>query len=265
MNRIILIIMLLAGGYLTAAFLLYLFQEQLIFLGESIEEDYQFTFENPFQEITIETKDHGKINIIHFTLEKPKGIILYYHGNAGSLIRWGQVAESFLPLGYEVAIMDYRGFGKSTGPRSQKILLNDAQSFYDYFKKDYPESEIILFGRSLGTGIASWIASNNKPSQIILETPYYSLTSLVQSKFPVFPAGPSLRYKFRTFQYLKESECPITIFHGTADKVVPFRHGKRLYESLDKSKAEFVKIDEGNHANLSEYQLYWDKMKDILK
>lgn len=261
--KIILII--LIGGYLIASFLLWLFQERFIFLGEPLDANYQFDFSPPFEEINLQMKDEGLVNVLHFKTVNPKGIILYFHGNAGNLAGWGFIAQDLVNMGYDLAIMDYRGYGKSIGNRTQGTILSDGMEFYDHFKSSYPENEIILYGRSLGTGIAAYVASRNNPSKIILETPYYSFTSLVQAHVPVFPAGPALRYKFKTHKYLQNSDCPVYIFHGTEDLVVPFKHGKKLYESLDKERVTMFVIDGGTHNDLGNYSEYWQNLEKILE
>ena len=265
MNRLKLIIIILVGGYLVASFLLYLLQERFIFLGEPLEKDHQFRFDIPYTELFLEMEDGGELNVLHFKTDNPKGLILYYHGNAGNLAGWGFVSQDFVPLGYDVAIMDYRGYGKSSGKRTQKTILSDALAFYDHFTPEYSQDKMILYGRSLGTGIAAYVASERNPEKIILETPYYSFSSLVQAHVPVFPAAPSLRFKFRTNQYLKDSQCPIYIFHGTEDSVVPFRHGKRLFESLDPERADMYVIEGGTHNDLSNYKEYWDNLEYVLE
>ena len=248
------------------ALILYLAQEKLIFQGQSLPADYKFRFDRPFQEGNLVMEDGASINYLHFTSPESNGLIVYYHGNAGSLAGWGYVAEDLRTLGYDVAIMDYRGYGKSFGELSQKSILSDAVSFYQHFKTQYSEDKMILYGRSLGSGISAYVASLHDPSMIILESPYFSFTSLVQNHFPLFPAGPALRYKFRTKDYLKSVECPIYIFHGTEDRIVPIEHGERLIESLsDKKSMQMTVINGGSHNDLDSYEEYWTYLENALK
>jgi len=259
------IILILIGGYVIASMLLYLLQERFIFLGEPLDRDHQFKFDIPHTELYIDMKDGGMINVLQFKAESSKGLILYYHGNAGNLAGWGFVAQDFVSLGYDVAILDYRGYGKSTGKRTEKTILSDAVAVYDHFINEYPEDMIILYGRSLGTGIAAYAGSRRNPAKIILETPYYTFTSLVQAHVPVFPAAPSLKFKFNTHRYLKEVRCPVYIFHGTEDSVVPFKQGNRLYKSLDPENAFMYIIKGGTHNDLSNYKEYWDNLERVLQ
>lgn len=261
--KVVLIVFVLL--YLMSGLLLYLMQEKFIFLGETLPQDFTYRFDTPFQEHNIEAKDGGKINYLYFKTDSAKGLIIYFHGNAGNLHRWGEVMEYYVSMGYDAVIMDYRGYGKSTGPRSEAILMSDAQLVYDQLKGVVPEAKIILFGRSLGTGIAAHLASNNNPRMVILETPYYDMASLVQQRLPIFPTSLSLKYPLRTNEFLKNVKCPIHIFHGTEDLVVPFEEGLRLFDSLKSENAYFYKVESGGHNNLIEYADFRDNMERVLK
>ena len=153
----------------------YLFQEKFIFLSTKLDQDYVYQFEHEFEELFIETEDGARLNGLHFKQENPRGIIVYYHGNAGDLSRWGLITSYFLKFNYEVLVMDYRGYGKSTGKISEAALYNDANLFYDKAKEQFPERNIIVYGRSLGTAIAANVASKNNPKKLVLETPFLRL------------------------------------------------------------------------------------------
>jgi uncharacterized protein len=238
-------------------------QERLIFQDEALPTDYQFEFPVPFEEINLKVGE-ARLNGLHFKTAAPKGLIIYYHGNSGNLSRWGKEVQFFVKLNYDVVVMDYRGYGKSVGNRSMKILLDDAQLFYDYGKEYYPEDKITLYGRSLGTGIVTHVASNNKPKQLILETPYYDFKSIVQRFYPIFPVGLSLKYNFKTNVYIQNVQCPIYIFHGTSDDIVPYESGKKLHESVTNGNSELITIQNGEHKGLIEFDQVRDKMVDIL-
>ena len=246
--------------------LLYTFQEKILFIPEKLEDDYQFNFHYPFEELFFETENNGHINAIHFRVENttPKGVILYFHGNAGSLRRWGVITEYFVEKGYDVLVMDYRSYGKSKGVLNENVMYSDAQHCYDYLKKYYAEEDITIYGRSLGTGIASYLASVNSPKQLILETPYYNITDVAQHRFPIFPVKQLLKYRFPSNEFLPNVKSPVTLLHGTEDRVVPFSSGKKLYD-LGLENVEMVVIEGGNHNNLNSYTIYHETIVRILK
>ena len=252
------------GIYIMIGSVLIVFQEKLLFLPTKLKEDYTFSFNYPFEELFLETEDAAVINAIHFKAENPKGVILYFHGNAGDLSRWGTIAEYFVAKQYDVFISDYRTYGKSKGRLNEDALYADAQFCYDYLLERYSESDLTLYGRSLGTGIASYLASKNYPKQLILETPFYSVADVAKHRFPVFPFRSLLKYRFPTYQYLEEARCPITIIHGTEDSVVPYVSGKKLLE-LDIKNINFISVQGGNHNNLIHFDAYHKAIEAILK
>jgi fermentation-respiration switch protein FrsA (DUF1100 family) len=161
--------------------------------------------------------------------------------------------------------MDYRGYGKSRGKRSEKAMLADAMQFYEYTKNQYDEKEITVYGRSLGTTFATYVASNNKPKQLLLETPFHDLKSLAQRYYPVFPIGLALRFNFKSNEYMKTVSCPVHIFHGTDDQVVPYRYGKQLFDSIPEGQATFYTIPEGSHNDLIEFQEFRSAVESVLR
>lgn len=244
--------------------LLYLSQEKFIFLDEALPENYSFESDVHFEEIFLVGQDEGKLNALYFKANTSQGVIIYFHGNKGNLTRWGDVVSPMTAYGYDVLVMDYRGFGKSTGKRNQSNLLADAELFYNWCKERYEEDQIILYGRSLGTGLASYLAGKNEPQQLILETPYYSLAKAAQRFYPIYPSKLALRYNFRSFKYLRDAKCPISIFHGTEDSVVPYEQGMELAESLLPKKVNFVTIEGGEHRNLADFRLFHQELDKIL-
>lgn len=244
---------------------LYFLQEKILFLPTTLAQDYQYDFRYPYEELFFETADDVSINAIHFKVENPKGVILYFHGNAGDLSRWGIVGEHFVSLNYDVLIMDYRGYGKSTGKLSEQGFYNDAEYCYDYLLKSYSEEDILVYGRSLGTGVATYIASKHKPKQLILETPYYSILDVAKLRFPIFPVTALLRYEFPSNEFITTVNCPILMFHGTNDKVIPYSSAQKLESVAPQDQMSFVTIEGGGHNNLISFDMYKEGIKALLK
>ncbi len=245
--------------------MLYFIQEKMIFLPTKLPQDYRYSFRHDFEEINLKTDDGFVLNSIHFKQVKPKGLILYFHGNAGDLSRWGNITSFFADKNYDVLVMDYRTYGKSTGKLSEDALHKDAQLFYEYALERYDESDIILYGRSLGTGIATKLAANNNPDRLILETPYYSLMDIAKERFPFLPIKWLMKYKFLSHEFIQEVTCPIAIFHGTEDRVVPYESGKRLFNAIPHEAKEFYTISEAGHNNLIEFDNYINGIKKVLQ
>jgi len=243
---------------------IYFFQENLIFLPTTLSQEHSFVMDFPFEEVTLKAADGALLNGLRFKVENSKGTVLYFHGNAGDLQRWGPLTSFFVEMNYAVIVMDYRGYGKSTGKKSMEKLYADSELWYDYAKQEYPENKIIVYGRSLGTTFATYTASRNHPKNLILESPFYSVEAVAKSKFPFLPIKSLLHYKFPTYQYINNVTCPITIYHGTKDKVINFEQGKKLYNSIDKESKSFISVPDGGHNNLVAFEKYLATIKDAL-
>jgi len=243
----------------------YFIQEKLIFLPTKLQEDYSYTFEFPFEEVFLATEDGATLNALHLKGDNPKGVILYFHGNAGDLSRWGPITNYFTNFNYDVIVMDYRTYGKSTGALSEEALYNDASLFYDYALTHYQEDKIVLYGRSLGTGLGTYLAAKNNPKKLILESPYYSIADEAKKRFPILPVKLILRYKLPNNEYIKDVSCPVIIFHGTKDKIVAYKSGLKLGNLVPKERLDFVTLEGGTHNNLKEFKEYHLALSKILE
>jgi len=250
--------------YLAGMGLITSFQEKLIFLPTPLENDFDYQFETPFQELFIDAKDGAKLNALHFKAQNPKGIILYFHGNAGNLERWGEIAELFPKSGWDVLIMDYRTYGKSTGELNETALYEDAQLLYNEAKSRFSEKQILVYGRSLGCVFATKVAAQNNPQQLVLETPFYNLYDVAKRRFPILPLKSLLRYQFPNNENIKKVECPVTIFHGTKDEVVDYDSGKQLFQEISHDHKSLITIYGGGHNNLIEFDTYRKEISEVL-
>lgn len=255
--------------YILAAILLvlvfiYFFQEKFIFKPEVLKPDFVFRYNLPFREMNFKIKQGVTINALHFYRERPFGLILYLHGNTRSIKGWARYAKDFYRYGYDVILMDYRGFGKSTGRRSEKDLLADVQFVYEALLEKYPENHLIVYGRSLGSGFAAKLAADNKPRYLILDAPYYNFTSVIKRFLPVLPVRFVLRYHLRTDKWIRHINCHCYILHGTKDWLIPVIHSEKL-QQISPSKITLIRIKGGGHNNLPSFDEYHNFLRDILK
>jgi uncharacterized protein len=205
-----------------------------------------------------------RINGLHFFRDNPQGLILYFHGNTRSIKGWARYALDFSRYGYDVVLVDYRGFGKSTGKRREKDMLNDMQFVYDTLKAQYAEHHILVYGRSLGSGFATKIASDNKPRYLILDAPYYNFARAVERFLPFLPIKYVLRYQLRTDKWIRHVNCHTYILHGTRDWLIPIRHSEEL-QKINPRKITLIRIPGGGHNNLPSFPEYHNFLRDILK
>ena len=161
-------------------------------------------------------------------------------------------------------MIDYRGFGKSRGKRSQKRLFDDSQFMYNWLLKQYAEKNIILYGRSLGSGVAARIASWNNPRLLILDSPYYSFYYNTRRFLFWLPLKWMMRYPIRTDQYMETVSCPVHIIHGTNDFLIPFKQSEML-EHFFPEKIDLIPIEGAGHNNLQDFPAYYHSLYDSLE
>jgi pimeloyl-ACP methyl ester carboxylesterase len=225
---------------------------------------FQYKYAFPFKEVHFDMEDGGSINGIHFEIPNALGVVYYLKGNSRSVKGWGKFAKDFVGKGYDFFMIDYRGFGKSKGKRSEARLYNDAQHVYKWLRKRYSEERIVVYGRSFGSGIAARVASWNHPKMLILDSPYYSFLKLVR-RYGGFllPLRWFLRYKMFTHQYLKGIECPVYILHGDKDWLIPYKHGVEL-SKINPENIKLLTIEGGRHNNLPEFKQFHEMLYDVL-
>ncbi len=254
---IICAVILILGG------LIYFFQHKFFFQPEKLSPDFKFAYDHlKAVDKTVETEPGVKINYLHFQVPYPKGVVIYLKGNTKSIKGWGKFAIDFTRLGYEVVMMDYRGFGKSTGKRTSEGMKRDSQFIYDIVKEEFTEDKIVLYGRSLGAGFAARLAARNNPRLLILTSPLYSLLRTIHRYLPFMPAKPFLRYNMPTFQYLKEVRCPIKIIHGSDDRLVPINTAVDLSEINPELTRLYVILRAG-HIDIHQFEEYHRVMEEI--
>lgn len=252
--------------YILVGLSMYFFQEKLIFLPHKLAPDYEFKFNSDFEEIWTTTKDGVRLNGLLFKVEpeKSKGLIFYLHGNAGNLAGWGEVAQFYNQLNYDVFLLDYRGYGKSEGRiKSQNQLIEDNQLVYERLKEWYSEDKITVLGYSIGTGMAAKLAADNQPKQLILQAPFYSLLDMKKERFNFVP-NFLLRYTFPIHQYLQQTQSPVIIFHGNRDYVIPIESSLKLEKEF-KPGDRYIVLDGAGHNGMTDNRDYQKHLTDILK
>lgn len=251
-------------GYLLVMLIAYFIQERLIFKPEKLAADFEFKYDAPFKEISFQPEAGVTISGIHFYVKNPHGLILYFHGNTRSIKGWGKYAKDFYRFGYDVVLVDYRGFGKSIGKRSETAMTRDMQFVYDELCIQFPEDHILVYGRSMGSGFASKLAADNHPRYLILDAPYYSFLKVVERFLPFLPLRYVLRFHLRTDKWIQNVQCHTYILHGTKDLLIPIRHSEKL-QRINPGRITLIRILGGGHNNLPSFPEYHNFIRDILK
>lgn len=262
---IISLVIVLSSIFLTK---LYINQETILFKSVSLDPSFQFTSKYDTQELFFTAKDGGQIHALLHKISNPRGLVLYFHGQGGNLTNWMDCCYDFLDRKYNVLAMDYRTFGKSKGPLSEQNILTDAEMIYDYAGKTYSPHHIILYGRSLGSGIATYIASKYPSKMLILEAPYFSILDQAQKTFPYLPKfflNLIVKYPLRTDLWIQKVNDPIELFHGTDDRLIPFSSSLKLIALIkNKEKIRLNSIKGGRHNNLTQSKEYQKRLDELL-
>lgn len=252
--------------YAVTGITLYFLQDQFLFRPLPLPGTYAYHFKEPFKEINIPVTSSSNLNLIQFTSTDTitRGVVLYFHGNKNNISRYAGYAPYFTKHGYEVWMMDYPGFGKSTGTCTETILYDWALQVYKLARSRFAADHIILYGKSLGTGIATQLASVRDCKRVILETPYYSINSLAKRYFFMYPVDWFIHYRIPSWEYLQKIDAPVTLFHGTDDLIIPYSNAARLKAYL-KPGDEFITINKAGHNDCYTFQETTDRLDSLLR
>ncbi len=259
------IIFIAAFMYIAGGVSLYFLQDRILFHPVTLKKEQPYGFHIRHKEINIHVSESSNLNIVQFFPNDSvsKGVVLYFHGNRKNISWYASHTPNFTRSGYEVWMIDYPGFGKSTGKFSEQTLYDWALHLYEFARSSFSPDSIILYGKSMGTGIAAQLATKRNCKRVILETPYYDFPSVLKRYLPFYPIDWIIHYKLPTHQYLQQIEVPVTIFHGTKDRVIPYRNAFRLKKFL-KISGEFITIKGGHHNDLFEYKEMTGKLDSLL-
>jgi pimeloyl-ACP methyl ester carboxylesterase len=252
--------------YILGGIALYFLQDYILFHPVTLKRDHKYDFPEKNKEINIPITENSNLNIVQFfsTDTVTKGVVLYFHGNKKNISWYAKYSPYFTKYGYEVWLIDYPGFGKSTGKLTEQTLYDWANYMYNFARTRFSADSIIIYGKSMGTGIATHLASLQPCKKLILETPYYDYPSVIKHYLPIYPIEWMIHYKIPTHDYLEKVIAPITIFQGTDDRLVTYNNAKRLKPFL-KAGDEFVTIEGGSHNDLYNFKETIEKLDSLLR
>jgi fermentation-respiration switch protein FrsA (DUF1100 family) len=265
MALVIALVVLLVLAYGVLCLVYYLLQERFIFIRFRIGDRYRFTFPYTHEERFLSAADGSRLHGLYFPTENPRGVLIYYHGNTGTLKRWGKQAPRFSRMGYDVLMPEHRGYGKSRGKLNEAALHADALLWYDWLKARWDEKDIVVYGRSLGSGLATPVAAARKPRLLVLETPFANLYDVARYYLPILPYRILLRYRFRNDVAVRRVECPVYIFHGKRDTIVPYSSALKLYSRVPTTvQRELFTFPKGHHSDLVRFQRFNRALRKVL-
>lgn len=252
--------------YIIGGVAFYFLQDYILFRPVTLKKDHAYDFPEKHKEVNIPVSEKSNLNIVQFLPADTvsKGVVLYFHGNKKNISWYAKYAPYFTRNGYEVWMIDYPGFGKSTGKFTEQILYDWSGYMYNFARSRLSADSIIIYGKSMGTGIAAQLASIQPCKKLLLETPYFDYPSVIKQYLPIYPIDWMLHYKIPTHRYIKNVNAPVTIFHGTDDDVIRYNNAERLKPFL-KPGDEFITIKDGRHNDLYKFKETTNKLDSLLK
>ena len=256
MSRWLVIVLCAIGGL---ALLVRFLEPRLAFFPSRGEDETPASAGIRFEAATIATADGERLRGWFLPHERPRAFVLYFHGNGGNLSIWLPVLAGVHRQGYAVAAVDYRGYGLSTGSPTERGLYRDVDAAVAWAATlRAPDTPLVIWGRSLGTPMAAHAATRARPDRLILESGFPAVRSVIRDSPVLFALSVFASYRFPTAELAARGGCPVLVMHGDADRVIPFRNGRALFEALPEPK-RFEVIRGGDHNDLAppDPQRYW--------
>jgi fermentation-respiration switch protein FrsA (DUF1100 family) len=252
MRMIAVLIAAAIGFYVLLGVMLFLMQERMVFLArlpgrqlEATPRDAGFDY----VDVNFETADGFSLHGWYVYADNPRGTVLFLHGNAGNISHRLDSIAIFHELGLDTFIIDYRGYGQSEGKPGEEGTYRDAEAAWEHLVTERGEdpARIVVFGRSIGGGVAAWLATRHKAAALIVESSFTSAVEMAAHLYPFMPVRLISRLQYPVVDYVARAECPVLIVHSRDDEIIPFAMGKELYEAAPAPKA-FIELA-GDHNN----------------
>jgi fermentation-respiration switch protein FrsA (DUF1100 family) len=238
--------------YLGLVAIMYFAQRALMYFPDTVRTAPAEAGFAQAQEVTLRSADGTEVIAWHVPPKDGKPVVVYFHGNGGSMRHRVSRFQSLIADGTGLVALSYRGFGGSKGSPTEAGLIEDGQAAYDFARKQYSDAKLVLWGESLGTGVAVAIAAQNDVAALVLEAPYTSTADIAFANYPFIPVRLLMKDQFHSDERIGKVKAPLLILHGARDRIIPISYGERLF-SLANEPKQFVRFARGEHENLEQF------------
>jgi len=252
MRTLVSILTIAISVYLVLALMLYLFQGRMVFLSNLPSRALVATPSDiglDYEDVSLTTSDIERLHGWYVPAVDSRGVLLFFHGNAGNISHRLDSIKIFHELDLDILIIDYRGYGQSTGKASEQGTYLDAQAAWDYLinSRGIPADRIIVFGRSLGGAVGAWLGVQNTPAAVIIESSFSSGVDMAHRLYPFLPVRLITRLQYPVADYAAGLDCPVLVVHSRHDEIIPFTMGQAIYAAVKQQK-KFLEL-RGDHNN----------------
>lgn len=241
-------LLILAGAYSLICLLAFVFQARLIYFPQRGLSATPSEVGLEYRDVEFGTDDGRRLHGWFLPAPESHRVLLFFHGNAGTISHRLASLRAFHDLGLSVLIFDYRGYGKSTGSPTEPGLYLDARGAWRYLVEveGYPAHDVVFFGRSLGGAVAVELATQCSPGAVILESTFTTLPDVGARAYPWLPVRWLSRHHYDSLSRIGRIRCPKLFVHSRRDEVVPFELGRRLFDAAPEPK-EFLELSGGHN------------------
>jgi fermentation-respiration switch protein FrsA (DUF1100 family) len=241
-----------AAFYLGIAALMYVVQRSLMYFPEVMRIAPAAAGFPQAQEAVLETADGEKVIVWHVPPRDGQPVVLYFHGNGGSLRLRVDRFQRIAAPGIGLVALSYRGYGGSTGKPTEEGLINDARAAYAFAAERYPAARISAWGESLGTAVAVALAAEKPVARLVLDAPFTSTLDVAQANYWYLPVSLLMKDQFRSDRRIAQVKAPVLIMHGEVDQIIPISYGERLFAMIPGPK-QFVRFPGAYHVDLDRF------------
>ncbi|PXW88867.1 hypothetical protein C8R34_10613 [Nitrosomonas sp. Nm84] len=247
-------------AYLAVVLLVYFGQSHLVYFPQQPISQTPKKIGLDYTSMHIATSDGETLHGWWVPVPDAKGTVLFFHGNAGNISHRLDYLTMFKQLGYNTLLLDYRGYGQSSGTPSESGTYLDAQAAWHYLTETQgiAPAQIVLYGESLGGAVAAWLAAREKPGLLVLASTFTSVPNLAAEIYPFLPVRWITRFQYNTLESLQSVTCPVLIAHSPQDEIIPFAHGQQLFQAASEPK-QFLTLEGGHNTGFIFMQPEWVK------
>jgi uncharacterized protein len=246
------LLLIVVVGYCALVAVMYFAQRALMYFPDTTRRPPASAGLPQAEEVTLTTSDGERVIAWHVPPRGDKPVVLYFQGNGGGLDLRAHRFRRLADDGTGLVALNYRGYGGSSGRPSEAGLIADAVAAYDFAAARYPVERIVLWGESLGAGVAVALAAERPVARVLLESPFTSAADVATAAYPIIPVRWLMKDQFRSDERIAKVRVPVFILHGERDRIVPISHGERLYGLINSPK-RFVRLPRAEHNDHDEH------------